>query len=174
MNADLHDDTWIRCGTSLLWDAAALNGICPAESVRSLREFLRLHQAGWPEGELALIDNRTLVIAGLEAAMDTLHPDEAVGWFERMVYPAVLDLQENVADGGREAGLILWLADRNRIFHHAAENTYHWHCSGAYRQRSIPLGRCIWNGAETSVRRIMTTNADKKQIWAGLFNPRIS
>jgi hypothetical protein len=174
MNPSLYDDTWMRCGTSLLWDAEALNRICSAEFVRSLRELLRLHQAGWPDGTLSLINNRTLVVAGLEAAMDTLDPDEAVEWFEQKVYPAILDFQENVADGGREAALILWLADRNRIFHRPADNTYHWHCSGAYRQRSISIGRCIWNGAETSVRRIMTTTADKKQIWAGLFHPRIS
>jgi hypothetical protein len=174
MNPDLHDDTWILCGTSLLWDAEALNRICSAESVRSLRDFLRLHQAGWPEDALTLINNRALVVAGLEAAMDTLHPDEAVEWLEQKVYPAVLDFQENVADGGREAALILWLADRNRVFHRAAENTYHWHCSGAHRQQSIPLGRCIWNGAEGSVRRIITMYADKKEMWAGLFHPRIS
>jgi hypothetical protein len=174
MNPNVYDDTWTLCGTSLLWDAEALNRICSAESVRSLREFLRLHQAGWPEGTLGLINNRTLVVAGLDSAMDTLEPDEAVEWFDQRMYPAVLDFQENVANGGREAALILWLTDRNRVFPHPADNTYHWHCSAAHRQHSIPLGRCIWNGAETSVRRIMTTAADKKQIWAGLFHPRIS
>src|SRR5262245_1797628 len=130
MSPDLHDDTWMLCGTSLLWHPEALNRICSAESVLSLREFLRLHHAGWPEGTLGLINNRTLVVAGLEAAMDTLDPDEAVGWFDQKMYPAVLDFQENVADGGREAALILWLADRNRIFHRPADNSYHWHCSG--------------------------------------------
>ena len=91
MNPDLHDDTWMSCGTSLLWDAEALNRICAAESVRSLREFLRLHQAGWPEEKLNLVNNRTLVIAGLEATMDTLEPDEAVEWFERLGEAAELD-----------------------------------------------------------------------------------
>ncbi len=174
MNPDLHDDTWIRCGTSLLWEAEALHRVCSAENVRSLREFLRLYRAGWPEDTLALINNRTLVIAGLEAAMDTLPPDEAEEWYEQTVYPAVLDFQEHVADGGREAALLIWLADRSRVFYHAAENAYHWHCSGAYRQSSLPLGRCIWNGAESSVRRIVTFGADKKETWAGLFHPRIS
>ncbi|MGA7849568.1 MAG: hypothetical protein WCA13_10730, partial [Terriglobales bacterium] len=78
MNPDLHDNTWIRSGTSLLWDAETLNGMCSPESVRSLREFLRLHQAGWPDDALKLVNNRTLVVAGLEAAMDTLHPEDAV------------------------------------------------------------------------------------------------
>ena len=55
MNPDLHDNTWMNCGMSLLWDAQALNRVCSPEAVRSLREFLRLHQAGWPEDTLKLI-----------------------------------------------------------------------------------------------------------------------
>lgn len=170
MNPDLHDNTWVRCGTSLLWDAQALNTVGPPEAVRSLREFLRLHQAGWPEVALKLIHNRTFVVAGLDAAMDTLHPDEAVEWLEKTVYPAVLDFQENVADGGGEAALILWIADRSRVFHKPSENTYHWHCSGEYRRQSIPIGRCIWNGAEGDARRIIATDAQH----IGLFLQRIS
>jgi hypothetical protein len=174
MNLDLNDNTWMRCGTSMLWDAQALNAVCSPEAVRSLREFLRMHQAGWPEETLKLIQNRMFVVAGLEAAMDTLHPEQAVEWLETMVYPAVLDFQENVADGGGEAALIFWLADRNRVFHKVSENTYHWHCAGEHRQRSIPLGRCIWNGAEGSVRRIVVTDAQNRVQHIGLFLQRIS
>jgi hypothetical protein len=174
MNPDLHDNTWVCCGTSLLWDAKALNRICSTESVRSLREFLLLHQAGWPDDTLRLSNNRTLVVAGLEAAMDTLPPNEAIEWIEQKIYPAVLDFQESVADGGREAALILWLADHKRIFHLPSENAYHWHCSGKYRNQSIPLGRCIWNGAESSARRIIAKNSEMKDVWQGLFNSRIS
>jgi hypothetical protein len=174
VNPDLHDNTWITCGTSLLWDATALKSVCPFDSVRSLRELLRLHQAGWPDGSLQLINNRTLVIAGLEAAMDTLPPDQALEWLENTVYQAILDFQEAVADGGREAGLIFWLADPKRIFYKPAEDTYHWHCSGEHGKRSIPIGRCLWNGAEGSVRRIMVRTAAPSSAWAGLFHPRIS
>ena len=82
MRPDLHDKTWMGCGISMLWDAEALNEICAPGSVRSLREFLRLYHTGWPEDALNLINSRTLVIAGLEAAMDTLNPLEAVEWLE--------------------------------------------------------------------------------------------
>lgn len=174
MNPDLHDNTWMRCGTSLLWDAQALNRVCSPEAVRSLRELLRLHQAGWPEDTLKLIQNRTFVVAGLEAAMDTLHPDEAVEWLENVVYPAISGFQRDVADGGGEAALLFWLADRTRVFHKASENTYHWHCTGEHRQQSIPLGRCIWNGAEGDVRRIIATDAQKTAQHIGLFLQRIS
>lgn len=174
MNPDLHDNSWMRGGTSLLWDAEALKRICPAESVRSLRELLRLYQSGWPEDALKLVNGRTLVVAGLDAAMDTFAPEQAVEWLEKTVYPAILDYQEEVADGGREAALIFWLADGRRVFHKASENTHHWHCSGEHRKESISIGRCIWNGAEGSVRRIITLDSEKKEIHVGLFQQRIS
>lgn len=174
MKPDLFDNTWISCGTSLLWDATALNRICPFDSVRSLRELLQMHQADWPVESLQLIHDRTLVVAGLEATMDTLHPDAAVEWLEQTVYQAISAFQRDVADGGRGAALIFWLADRNRIFHNASEDTYHWHCAGEYRKMSIPIGLCLWNGAERSARRIITKAADQSEIWAGLFHPRIS
>jgi hypothetical protein len=174
MSPDLLDKTWMSCGISLLWDAEALNEIITPEYVRSLREFLRLHQAGWPDDALKLINNRVLVIAGLEAAMDTLNPQEAVDWLEQNIYPAVRDFQDNVADGGGEAALIFWFADANRIWHRAADNTHHWHCSGEHQRQSIPIGRCIWNGAESSVRKIVAVALDKKHRHIGLFLRRIS
>jgi hypothetical protein len=174
MNPDLHDNTWIACGTSLLWNAEALNSICSFDSVRSLRELLRLHEAGWPDDSLNLINGRTLIIAGLEAAMDTLHPDPAVGWLEKTVYQAISSFQRDVADGGREAALIFWLADATRIWHRPSDDTYNWHCTGEHRSKSIPIGRCLWNGAEGSARRIVLVGAEKKETWAGLFHPRIS
>jgi hypothetical protein len=174
MTLDLHDKTWIGCGVSVLWDPEALNQVCTPESVRSLREFLRLHQAGWPEDALKLINNRTLVVAGLEAAMDTLSPQEAVEWLEQKVYRAVRDFQDNVADGGGEAALIFWFADQKRIYYRPSDNTNHWHCSGEHRKLSIPIGRCIWNGAESSVRKIVAVDAEKKQQHIGLFLRRIS
>jgi hypothetical protein len=174
MNLNLRDKSWMSSGISLLWDAEALNEICSAEAVRSLRELLRLHRAGWPENELKLIKHRTLVIAGLEAAMDTLNPQDAVEWLEQKVYPAVRDFQDNVADGGGEAALILWFADSKRVWHNAADNTYHWYCSGEHCKQSIPIGRCIWNGAESSARRIVTIDSEQKPKNVGLFLRRIS
>jgi hypothetical protein len=106
--------------------------------------------------------------------MDTLNPQEAVEWLEQKVYPAVRDYQDNVADGGGEAALIFWFADAKRVWHRAADSTNHWYCSGEHRQHSIPIGRCIWNGAESSVRRIVTVDSTKQQRHIGLFLRRIS
>jgi hypothetical protein len=101
MTPDLHVNSWMQDGTSLLGDGAALNSLCAAESVRSLRDLLRLHQTGWPAGELKLIKGRTLVVAGLESAMDMLHPERAEEWLEKRCIPRCSIFQENAADGGR-------------------------------------------------------------------------
>jgi hypothetical protein len=174
MSPELGDNTWMHSGVSVLWDAESLNELCPARSVRSLREFLRLHKACWPEDDLRLLNKRALIVAGLEAAMDTLPPDDAVEWLEQKIYPAIRDFQDNVADGGGEAALIFWLADAKRFWHRAADNTNHWYCSGEHRQHSIPIGRCLWNGAEASVQRVVARKPDDKARHVGLFLRRIS
>lgn len=174
MSPDLHDKTWMQSGISILWDAEALNELCSADCVRSLRQFLRLQAAGWPEQELNLLKGRTLAVTGLEAAMDTLNPEQAVEWLEGQVYPAIRDFQDSVADGGTEAALVFWFADRKRLWHHAADGTNHWYCSGQHRHFSIPIGRCIWNGAESGVRRIVATGSDNKAREIGLYLRRIS
>ena len=77
MNPDLHDDTGTRCSISLLWDADALIRFCPSESIRGLREFLRLRPPNWPEADPKLINWRMMIVAGLQAAMDPLTPKQA-------------------------------------------------------------------------------------------------
>ena len=98
----LSDDIWMRRGISILWDAEALATVCTPSQVVSLRQFLLLYTAGWPEGELSLVNDARLVVAGLESAIDALSPDEAVNWLERTVYPAIISFQENVAGGGTD------------------------------------------------------------------------
>jgi hypothetical protein len=65
MGSDLHDKTWMSSGISLLWDAEALNEICPPGLVRSLREFMCLRQAGWPEDALKLIGSSVESVGGV-------------------------------------------------------------------------------------------------------------
>jgi len=174
MKPPLEVDIWMTCGISLLWDAHSLRRLCDADRVRSVRDLLRLSQADWSEEELKLVNDRAMVVAGLDAAMDAMSPTQATEWLEDIFYPVVRDFQLRVADGGNEAALVLWLADAKRIHHNAADDTYHWRCAGEHHGETIPLGRCIWNGAQDSVRRIMVAGPESKPAWVGLFHPRIS
>ena len=52
MGPPLTDDIWMRRGISILWDAEALATVCTPGQVVSLRQFLLLQAAGWPEADL--------------------------------------------------------------------------------------------------------------------------
>jgi hypothetical protein len=98
------------------------------------------------------------------------------------IQPVLVDFQGPQAKKDRQR-LLLYRIFQNRI--NVAESDistcikahvddYHWYCSGEHRHESIPIGRCIWNGADGCVRRIITLNSEKKEIHVGLFHPRIS
>jgi hypothetical protein len=174
MGPPLLDDIWTRRGISLLWDAEALTKLCPPKQVVSVRQFLQLHAAGWAEDRLALVNDKALIVAGLESAIDALTPDEACRWLEGTIYPAIVSYQERVAGGGTEASLIFWIVQPNRLDHRSGEDTHYWHCAGEYKGQQIPLSVCLFNGAQSDLRRIHVVDDRKTEQWIGLFHPRIS
>ena len=172
MGLPLSDDIWTRRGITLLWDADKLSGLYSPDQIISLRQFLQLHKAGWPESELHLVGDTTLVVAGLEGCLDALPPQETESWLEQVVYPAILSYQREVADGGGQAALVFWIADSKRIRHEVAEDTYEWHCGGDHRSETIALSRCLFNGAQHDLRRIVGAKGVDHPI--GLYHQRIS
>ncbi|MDQ3624874.1 MAG: hypothetical protein M3463_20735, partial [Verrucomicrobiota bacterium] len=141
------------CGVSMLWHATGLHLLAGRSRTVSVREFLRLHAAGWPEDAEALSE-RALVVAGLEAVLDALEPAAAHEWMLGTFYKAVHECCDvgGPGDGGREAALIVWLADGNRVVRKLTGG-YDWHC--AIRSHGkLPLGNLLFNGAESSVREI--------------------
>ena len=170
MNPPLHDDTWTTCGVSALWEAAGLHRLAGRSRTVSVREFLRLHAAGWPEDAEALSE-RALVVAGLEAVLDAMEPAAAQDWMLRTFYKAVHEYHNvgGPGDGGREAALIVWLADGKRIVPKLTGG-YDWHCAMQSRGK-LPLGNLLFNGSENSVRRICIGGVND---FAGLYCDRIS
>lgn len=170
MPPPLLDDTWTTCGVSALWEAVGLHRLAGRSRTVSVREFLRLHAAGWPE-DAAALSERALVVAGLEAVLDALEPAAAQDWMLGTFYRAVHDYQDvgGPGDGGREAALIVWLADGKRMVRKMTGG-YEWHC--AIRSHGkLPLGNLLFNGAESSVREIRIVGANEG---AGLYCDRIS
>ena len=174
MGIPLRDDTcWMRQGISLLWDAEQLNRLCEPRQVISLRRFVELHASGWPEDELPFVNDEAVVVAGLESCVDALTPDDADAWLRQDVFAAVLSFQDEVADGGGQAALILWLADHRRLVYETADDIYYWHCGTEYKGQRIPLSKCLFNGAYHDLRQIHVLDG-KKENWVGLYHPRIS
>ncbi len=174
MGPMLSDDIWMRRGISLLWDAESLAAVCTPKQVVSLRQFLGLHTAGWQDAEyepLMVNNGKTLVVAGLESAIDALPPDEAEVWLCEVVYKAMVAYQQAV--GSTEASLILWIADAKRLDHHTSDDTHYWHCGTEYKGRQIPLSRCLFNGAQSD-RQIIRGGTKKPEAGVGLYLQRIS
>jgi hypothetical protein len=174
MAPPLHDDIWTRRGISLLWDADQLARLCQPQQVVSVRRFMQLHAAGWPEDQLHLVNEKALVVAGLEGCIDALPPDPACDWLHGTFYKALVAYQQQVAGGGGEAALILWFVDHRRLAHQTNDDTYYWQCGTEYKSKQIPLSRCLFNGAQHDLRRIHVAGDKKTENWVGLYHPRIS
>lgn len=171
MNPPLTDDVWTRRGVNVLWDGEALARLGAATRAVSLRRFFELGAAGWPEAETPLVNDAALLVAGLDAAIDALEPEEADDWLSQTVYPRIHGFQ-NAFDG--QCALIFWMADPGRWRENSGEGTFDWHLGGKHKGQLLPLGRCLWDGAYVGVRRIEETPAGGKPRWIGLYLPRIS
>ncbi len=175
MEKSMLDDTWTRSGISLLWDTSSLSKIAKATEILSMRQFFQMAGSGWPQ-DLPCSGGSALVVAGLDACLDALSPEEAVEWLEQELYQVLLSFQEEYE---RQAALIFWLPEAvSRLEYQTSEETYLWRCAGEYKESRIALSRGLWNGAEKDVRRILCRDhrqpASKSDGWTGLYHPRIS
>ena len=168
MTASLLDDKWKRRGISVLWDGNTLAQLEAASQVVSLRHFVELYEAGWPD-EMPLVNDDGLYVAGLDVAVDALSPEDAVAWLESDIYEMIYDFQNHA-----DAALVFWMPDAGRWKVDLASDRYQWFLGGEYDGIVFPMGRCIWNGAEKDVRKIEYSAAGESPQPIGLFLERIS
>ncbi len=168
MSAALTDDKWKRRGITVLWDGNTLAQLEAASQVVSLRHFVELYDAGWPD-DMPLVNDDGLYVAGLDVAVDALSPDDARAWLESDIYEMIYDFQNHA-----DAALVFWMPDFGRWKVDLTTNRFQWHLGGEYDGKLFPMGRCIWNGAEKDVRRIEHSIAGKAPEWLGLYLERIS
>ena len=166
----VNDDLWTRRGITLLWNAGELNKLCQAQQVISLRKFRQLHDAGWPKDDLPLVADEALVVAGLEACIDALPPEDATSWLEETIYSAIVSYQREVAGGGTQAALVFWLVEHNRLKYQTSSDSWFWHCGGEFKKQQIPLGHCLFRGVQQGLKEIHDPNGTR----LGLYHPRIS
>jgi hypothetical protein len=167
-------DAWKRRGFSLLWDPRVLTTLIAPTAVVSIREFFVLRRA-WPE-HLPGSGGDALVVAGLDGCLDSLCEQDAVTWLENDLKSAVLSFQEHYEG---QAALILWLASgRARVGMDLADEEYFWIVGATKDGPRLPLGRCLWGGAEADVGRILISAQREPDFdgdaYVGLHHPRIS
>ena len=161
---------WKSSGISLLWSAEKLSEICTANEVISMRSLIQIDIRGWPE-ELPSNEGNSLIVAGLDTCIDVLSANDAVKWMEDELYPILRSFQTEFES---QASLLFWLpSGRKRIQEITSEDSYFWlHWDN---KTKIPIARCLWNGAEKDAKKIVyTPSKASKEVWAGLYHPRIS
>lgn len=168
------DFSWSRRGLTLLWGAEGLHRVAEAPQVITLREFFFLSRQ-WPD-DLPAGGGDTVVVAGLEGCLDALTPEDAERWLEQDLRRILLGFQDRYEN---QAGLILWIpGGKKRITMPRATEQYEWQCAGTHPEKTLPLGRCLWAGADSDVRRVLhpaEANQDPDgPAWIGLNHPRIS
>ena len=136
----LRDTVWQRQGTSWIWDAEALSQVCVVSEVWSLRQLLQA-VGHWPE-DLPSNDNKTLVVAGLDGALDLLTPVDAEEWLDSAIKQAILSFQ-SYYEG--EASLVFWLpSGKGRITTNSATDAISWCCAAPYTGNYLDFGRVLW------------------------------
>lgn len=165
---------WMRRGFSLLWAPRVLMEIVAPSAVLSIREFFELRKA-WPE-ELPGAEGDALVVAGLDGCLDSLSESDALVWLETDLKTAVLSFQEHYQG---QAALIMWIASgRSRVGMDLADEEYFWKASPGRDAVRLPLGRCLWGGAEADAERILVSEEKDPdfdgEAYVGLYHPRIS
>lgn len=170
----LISDVWQRQGHSLLWNAPALSRLVTPQEIVTLRQFFALVDA-WPD-DLPANDGRTLVVVGLESALDSLHPEDAAEWLESDLREALRSF-EYAYD---VAALIFWLpGGQRRIKANPAQpGVYRWTCAAPHAEIPLDFGRLLWSGAALDALHILDPqhpNADPEgPAWMGLYLSRLS
>lgn len=163
----LRDSVWQRCGTSWIWDAQALSLVTKVNEVNSLRQFLQM-VGHWPD-DLPSNNGNTLVVAGLDACLDLLIPEEAEQWLESVIKPAVLSFQDFYES---EGALVFWLpSGHGRIQINPATDAVTWLCGHPHNKEKLDFGRILWGEATEYPQEIMLPDSSKS---AGLFHKRIT
>ena len=177
MKANLNDSIlWTKRGVSVIWDAPELAKLGTMAKALSLRQWFRWKAEGWPEREHYYTgkDKRTIIVAGLDAALDSMTPDVATDWMQSNLLAAVREFQAEVAGGGQEAALIFWMVNRKRFHYRTSSDSVIWKSAVGYGGEVIPISHCIWNGAQADVCRIVPVNYADTENGIGLFLQRVS
>lgn len=163
----LVDTVWQRQGFSWIWDEETRNQVCQAEEVWSLRQLLRA-RGNWPD-DLPSNDDRTIVVAGLDGALDLLDPSRVESWLDETVKETLLSFQDHY---GGEAALIFWLpSGGTRLKIHPATDAVTWLCGPAHTGQILDFGRILWGEAQEYPQEIHFP-AEGQSV--GLYHQRIT
>jgi hypothetical protein len=161
------DTVWQRRGVSWIWSDQALNQVARPNEVWSVRELVRASRA-WPDALPSNAD-RTLVVAGLDACLDLMTPQDGDAWLGTDLKSILLSFQDAYAG---EAALVFWLPGGQKRFHtEMASDAIRWQCQAPQRDQMIEFGRLLWGEAREYPQEILLNEGGRP---VGYFHLRIT
>lgn len=175
MNQPLTDIVWKSRGISVLWDVASLAQLGPLAEALSLRDFFLWQADGFrkdsPHARMSSNSPR-VVVAGLEATLDAMEPEDAELWMSDHFRPAAIQCAATLFNGGDAGALIFWMVRQERFRCRLHDGAILWTCDGEFRGREILFSHGMWNGAYRDVQRIVPPGSSDTGI--GFYLQRIS
>ena len=177
MNPPLTDNIWQRKGISVIWDVEALASLGPLSEAVSLRDFFCWGVDCWSQSSPSaqnLAGRKHLVVAGLEAALDAMTPEDAESWMTDRLLALVRDCSKTLFGGGDNGALIFWMVVPGRFRVGLHNDTVFWKCDGEHRDHEIEFSHGLWNGAYKDVQRIVPADCGNSDVGMGFYLQRIS
>jgi hypothetical protein len=177
MNPPLTDNIWQRKGVSVIWDVDALASLGPLSEAISLRDFFLWDADGWsktsPNAKFSGNGSR-MIVAGLEAALDAMNPEDAMEWMSERLLPVISRCCDAVFSGAHQGALIFWMVVPQRFRVGLLDSTVYWRCDGEHRDEEIKFSHGLWNGAYKDVQRIAPAGCGNPDLGIGFYLQRIS
>ena len=164
---EMSSSSWLRRGSSIVFDQITLGPLISSGQLISLREALGWMNA-WPDHPPE--DASTLLISGLETSLDVLSPEDAETFLRTRVKPFIQEIQ------GRwdQCGIVFGFGVSAKSFKVTPSSE---EVLFLRRDRKkVRLSYAMWDGSSTLnvTRLVRPGDHEGKMITVGFHVPRIS
>ena len=167
MMLEMSSTSWLRRGSSVVFDKQSLGPLIAGGCMVSLRQAFSWLSA-WPSGPPC--DADTVLVCGLETCLEVLSSDDAERFLQSRVKPFILEFQSR----WDQRGLVFGFGTPERSFEVTpADEEVRFRTRGS---EPIRLSQALWDGSATlNVTRLVRSDSQGGgQVTVGFHVPRIS
>jgi len=166
----LSTTSWMRSGSSILFDPTEIQHLLKLNSMVSLREFLSWRD-NLPDNPPIPDSSRTVLVCGLETVMETLSPTDAQDFLQRKIRPVIKTIQ----DVWTETGIVFGFTQGPRSFKEKPGSREEVLFLRSDNQE-IRISEGLWDGtAELNMMQIISSFISESQRYVvGYYVKRIS
>lgn len=162
---DMSYGTWLRRGSSIVFDRPTLGPLIWEGALVSMREALGWMKA-WPDKPPG--NGQTVLVCGIETLLDVMEPAEAESFLKKRVKPFVQEFQSC----WDQRGLVFGFGTHERSFELRASDEEVLFIRRDTRR--VRLSYSLWDGSATMNVTRLIREEQEKNITIGYYVARIS